>query len=224
MMNEEKKSVLAVDIGFAVTGWVSVTRSASDPSRYEVSLYSSSKNNNNNNKKAKVRVADRDAVRCQELARFLFDAIRESKPSGVIVELPTGGAQGARANRCMGMATGIIASVIEIFQLPAEWVTPNEVKGIVPGAGKAVSKREVQNHVINALDWPETFINPSKSLPNWQVEHVCDAAGAFLAAQHGQLVRSIFAAPPTPPHIEIEEGVLGMRKWLVQDGQRRRVQ
>ncbi|MFS8536089.1 MAG: hypothetical protein FWJ65_13120, partial [Limnochordales bacterium] len=64
-------------------------------------------------RKRGVRVADDDAERCQQLARFLLNVIREWRPQGAVVELPHGGAQGARANRSMGMATGVVAAVLE---------------------------------------------------------------------------------------------------------------
>jgi len=135
-------------------------------------------------KKRGIRVADDDAERSQELARFLHDAIDEWRPAGAIVELPTGGAQGARANRSMGMATGIVVTVLELSRLPAEWVTPDDVKRAATGrrnASKADVQAAVRRH-FEWADWPRY---------KWQQEHMADAAGAIMAAEGGTLLRAL---------------------------------
>src|SRR5690606_41930035 len=90
-----------------------------------------------------IRVADDDAERCKLLAGSLAAVVRGWRPYGAVVELPNGGAQGARANRAMGMATGIVASVLYVLDMPTEWVTPSEVKKAATGR-KDAAKEDVQ--------------------------------------------------------------------------------
>lgn len=132
-----------------------------------------------------LRVADDDADRCQQHARFLLSVIREWQPAGAVVELPSGGAQGARANRCMGMATGIVATALEAAGIPVEWVTPGEVKKTAAGRRDA-SKAEVEQTVCQAFTWQAP---PPRTKA--EAEHVYDAAGALLAARNGTLMRAL---------------------------------
>lgn len=132
-----------------------------------------------------LRVADDDADRCQQHARFLLGVIREWRPAGAVVELPGGGARGARANRSMGMATGVVAAILEATGLPVEWVPPADVKKAAGGRRDA-SKAEVEEAVRKAFTWEAA---PPKTKA--EAEHVFDAAGALLAAEHGTLMRAL---------------------------------
>lgn len=135
--------------------------------------------------KRAVRVADDDAERCQVLARGLWAALQEWRPAGAVVELPHAGAQGARANRSMGMATGIVVACLEVAKLPAEWVTPAHVKAAA--GSKGASKADVEEAVRAAFDWCAAVVPKAASLR----EHVMDAAGALLAARQGTLLRAL---------------------------------
>lgn len=171
-----KVRVLGIDAGFAATGLVvvegrrvlewDVIRTERTPA------------------KRGVRVADDDAERCATLAQRLDQAIRSWAPAGAVVELPTGGAQGARANRAMGMATGIIVSVLELRAIPAEWVTPQMVKKAAAGRRDA-AKEHVKEAVRRRFEWASW---PAYA---WQEEHVADAAAAILAAEGGTLLRAL---------------------------------
>ncbi|WP_374712267.1 crossover junction endodeoxyribonuclease RuvC [Symbiobacterium terraclitae] len=132
-----------------------------------------------------LRVADDDADRCQQHARFLLGVVQEWKPQGAVVELPSGGAQGARANRSMGLATGVVAAALEAAGLPAEWVTPGAVKKAATGR-KDASKDEVEQAVRRAFNWQA---QPPRTKA--EAEHVFDAAGALLAAENGTLLRAL---------------------------------
>jgi Holliday junction resolvasome RuvABC endonuclease subunit len=137
-----------------------------------------------------LRVADDDADRCQQHARFLLRVITMYRPQGAIVELPSGGAQGARANRAMGMATGIVVTALEAAGLPVEWVTPADVKDAAAG-DKAASKGDVQKGVRERLKWSTNAeLVIAQSYKN-ELEHIYDAAGALLAAEHGTLMRAL---------------------------------
>lgn len=169
--------VLGIDAGFQACGIV--------VAQGRTILHAATWRTERQAKKRGIRVADDDAERCQVLARFLLRLIREWRPQGAVVELPHGGAQGARANRSMGMATGVVAAVLEAAGLPAEWVTPSDVKKAAGGRRDA-SKADVEQAVRRAFTWQA---EPPKTRA--EAEHVFDAAGALLAAEHGTLLRAL---------------------------------
>lgn len=173
--------ILGLDAGFAALGGVVISG--------DHVLYAGTCRTERTSRRRGLRVADDDADRAQQLARFLWAVIQEWRPAGVVVELPHGGAQGARANRAMGMATGIVAAVLEVAALPTEWVTPQEVKRAATGR-KDASKADVEAAVRERFAWPDDFWRRSAAVR----EHACDAAAAVLAAQHGVLARTLRAA------------------------------
>jgi len=169
--------VLAIDAGFQAIGYAVIE----DNKVLLAGAHKTSKAS----KKRGIRVADDDAERCQDIARHLDGICKEWKPVGVIVELPGGGAKAARANRAMGMATGVVATFIWTTGLPAEWVTPQEAKKAVTGS-KNASKEEVQRAVIELFNW--TIEKPNTK---WKLEHSCDALAAAKAAENGALMKTI---------------------------------
>lgn len=193
--------LLGIDAGFQAMGTVVVELGDAgdgDPARRRI-LHAETCRTERTAKKRGIRVADDDAERCQELARFLFDVIRTYQPAGAIVELPSGGAQGARANRAMGMATGTVVAVLEIAKLPAEWVTPQMVKKAATGRMDG-SKEAVQEAVREAFDWNRGVkgdkgrsgdVQSHWPKYKWAQEHVADAAAAVLAAEGGTLIRAL---------------------------------
>lgn len=170
--------LIGVDVGFTALGVVIV-----DGDRV---LFADTCRTEKTARRRGLRVADDDAERAQQLARFLWGVIQEWRPAGAVVELPTGGSQGARSARAMGMASGVVAAVLEMTALPSEWVTPQEVKRAAAGR-KDASKAEVEAAVRERFAWPEGFWRR----PTVVREHVCDAAGAIMAAQNGLLVRAL---------------------------------
>ncbi len=170
--------VMGVDAGFTHMGMVAVENG-------KVIDYQTVRTEKTAKKRG-IRVADDDAERCMKLAEGLFKFIDKHKPAGAFVELPTGGAQGARANRTMGMATAVVVCVLHLAEVPAEWITPMAVKKAATGR-KNASKEEVQKAVINSFEWEGDIANAYQ----WKKEHVCDAAGAVIAAQNGMLAKLI---------------------------------
>lgn len=168
--------VLGIDAGFAAMGIVVVEGR-------RVLHYDTCRTQRTATKRG-IRVADDDAERCATLATFLGDVIKEWQPAGAVVELPSGGAQGARANRSMGMATGVVVATLELLRVPTEWVTPHMVKMATAGR-KDASKQAVQDAVRRRFEWT------SWPKHKWAQEHMADAAGAVLAAEGGTLMRMI---------------------------------
>ena len=140
-------------------------------------------------KKKQVRVADDDADRMMKLViemdKFLSETCAGSSNVYCVIELPTGGSQGARANRTMGMITGVIVTYVTIKDIPVEYVTPNDVKIAITGK-KTANKDEIMNKVRKILgkyDLPKTKVG---------FEHVADSVGAVLHARKFSQIYKIF--------------------------------
>jgi len=181
MMAEQRaKCLLGIDIGFAMTGWVLARPLGNgELSLLEGGIIVTQKAH----KKLGLRVAVDDVVRCQVLARGLTAVIGQTMPAGLVIEVPHGGAQGARANRCMGMATAVAACVTQEYEMHAEWVDPGASKQAMLGARKGT-----KDEMVAAVQkrWPEFADWPSTKLGR---EAVADAAAALWAVRHGNLYR-----------------------------------
>ena len=175
--------VLGIDAGFTATGLTAIELGASG----QLSQVIASKcvRTQPTKDKRAVRVADDDAERCMFLARAIQAFLQGWDPRAVVVELPGGGAQGARAIRAMALATGVVSAVLANNGYPVEWVTPQAVKKAATGRRDG-SKEDVQQAVIARFDWGEQLPKTAA-----EREHVCDAAGAVMAAEHGALIQAV---------------------------------
>jgi Holliday junction resolvasome RuvABC endonuclease subunit len=138
-------------------------------------------------KKKSVRVADDDSERIKNIIiginEFIDPYLNHSLMAAV--ELPTGGAQGARANRTMGMITGSIVTYLEIMGWPTEYVSPNDVKIAVTGSRKA-SKDEIMEKI------KKEFINFEYLFPKTKskFEHIADSIGcAVHIKRHSEMFK-----------------------------------
>ena len=167
--------VLALDVGFAATGWVAFARGVP----VDCGVIRTAKAQ----AKRALRVADDDASRCALLARELRAVLDRHQPRAVVAELPTGGSLSARAVRAMALATGAIVATLELAGLPTDWTTP--IGGRKAATGRAsATKDAVRAGVLRALPDLEPLL-PRTGI--W--EHVTDAAAAYLAARTGSIVR-----------------------------------
>ncbi len=172
--------VLGIDAGFTATGLCAI-----DLQHDRITASACIRTQKTSAKRA-VRVADDDAERCTYLAREIAAFLHKTMPQVVVVELPSGGAQGARANRAMGMSTGIVSAVLALTGYPVEWVTPQAVKKAAAGRRDA-SKQAVEQSVRQRFQWPDG------TMPKTAVErsHICDAAASVMAAEHGALLAAV---------------------------------
>lgn len=69
-----------------------------------------------------------DVDACWNLYTNIETFMIKYEPSAAFIEMPHGGAQGARANRCMGMATAVMASLFNAVGMPYEMFAPTEVE------------------------------------------------------------------------------------------------
>lgn len=168
------KPILLIDAGFRNMGWAIIDSGEIIAHGVIVTKPAS--------KKSSQRVADADADACDLLFRELANQVRNYSPKAMVVEMPSAGAQGARANRGMGMATAVVACLAAAFSLPHEYVTPQMVKDVAKAAKGAVTKDMVAAAVYER--WP---------LLSGLSEHETDAIAAYLAAENSSLVRLINA-------------------------------
>jgi len=170
-----KRCIAGIDLGFRHTGIVIGDPVKLTLSGYEV-INSLCIHTEKADKKHKVYVSDDDVRCCQEMINKLDEMISLHEVAALAVEMPSGGGKGARALRCMGMASGMIAAYTEIKRLPVVWVRPEDIKKKVGGAGNA-SKKDIQNSIR------ELF--PGFELPTVEKsrEHVADAAAALIVAR-----------------------------------------
>ncbi len=148
-------------------------------------------------KKQKMYVADADVMCCDHLLDEFDQFLAKHNPAGVVIELPTAGAKGARANRCMGIATALVVAVVRYHKLPRLYISPDDVKRLVLGLPigvklkkkdkKPVDKDQVMDYVAQRFGtyaWPEAKKN---------FEHAADAMCALLVAKTSHLYRDILA-------------------------------
>ena len=115
------------------------------------------------------------ARRTRETAFQLDKLADEYAVKFVAAELPTGGAQSARAMAMMSMATATLAVFCAMRNLELLPVTPTEIKRLVKPKG-SVEKKEVEFFVESRFG---KFLPEAKQFR----EHVADAAGAALVAR-----------------------------------------
>lgn len=88
-------------------------------------------------------------MRSQKIFRELSRIIHVFRPELIIGELPTGGAQNAKAMRGMALATAAVACAIENSHIKFIAVTPQDVKQMVDPESRTrkVDKEKVQRYV-----------------------------------------------------------------------------
>lgn len=181
---ENRKLLVGIDAGFVATG-ISIF----DVTKGCIFVTANCIRTEKSLKKRSIRVADDDSERVKNIIIGLDEMIKKYNKNGnkffVAVELPTGGAQGARPNRTMGIITGAIVAFTTLRNLPVEWVTPAEVKVAVSG-NKSASKDEIMDKIRRMLS------NYSDELPKAKkhFEHIADSVGVVLhTRKHSQMYK-----------------------------------
>ena len=155
---------------------------------------------------------DGDLQAVWSLLSGIGDFLTKYHPVAVFAELPHGGSQGARAGRCMGLATGMFASLSVFREEAFELFSPLEVETALgirvepvkrgapkhkKGEGTKLKKERLKNIVLAA--WPSFKGWPEKVA---LAEDAYDSAGAFLCGRsrndlYGR-VRKVFEAQGSP--------------------------
>jgi Holliday junction resolvasome RuvABC endonuclease subunit len=168
--------LLSLDVGFANMGWAVFEDGVVQGCGTIITQKS---------KKKTTRAADDYAARASRLARELSEIISEYNVKGIVGELPSGGAQNAKAMAQMNMATAVVSAVATLQSLPTEWTTPNEVKLAVTGY-RSATKKEIKDTIRKKFKDKGGYLFPKAE---GVFEHIADAVGAYLASQDGNLVR-----------------------------------
>lgn len=134
-------------------------------------------------KKNKMTVMLDDVQRLQTLARGLGELYEQYPPAFIAIEMPHAGAQGARANRCMAMATGVFVTWLAVYGKSYKFLQPSACKKAVLGIGRA-RKDETKEAVATKIelsfrgrvrfDWKDFGV---------RAEHLFDATAALVAGR-----------------------------------------
>lgn len=166
---------IGIDIGFANTG-IAVENI---PTKELV--FSTVVTTCPSKKKLGIRIADDNIQRCMDTTKAIVNVIRDYPACILFVELPHGGAKSASSMRAMGLASGVIAAVAEIMNVPTDWLTPSNIKEGTTGS-KHANKDAVQRAV--AGQYPKW---------NWlktgKVEHEADAAACIIVGRSSNIYR-----------------------------------
>ena len=176
----EVSVLLALDIGFRNMGWL-----VFNPFTDTVVDFGCIQTEKLSGKRSiRLRVSEDDFYRCQRTAMGLCAIISEHRVTGIVAEIPTGGARGARPNRTMGLATGLLAGLCEAVSIPTETYSPMEIKKAATGQRNA-SKEAVIEAMTKRFPAIASFDRPAL------MEHIADAAAVIIAAQDGILYRTV---------------------------------
>lgn len=168
-------TILTFDVGWLVCGW-GLIRNRQPAEAGEIRWISRAAK-----KKLRLHQMDEENEAARFLARALHTVYDEHKPiDAVIGEMPHGGSKSAQAMRAMSKASGVVLCAVELWDRPAEWVLPEEVKAIT-NKWKA-SKEDVAAAVRKAF--PE-----ASGLLAGASDHITDAFGAYLAGRDKPLIR-----------------------------------
>jgi len=174
--------LISIDVGFANCGWIVIH----DGDVKDYGVIKTEKT-----QKKGTRVSDDHAFRSMVLAKGLEGIIQEYNIGGIIGELPSGGAQSARAMAFMMSGISVVATVACLFDLPVEWCTPNDVKKALAGDRKA-SKDKMMELASRRLGFEmvnKRFTKMDHAFSKGEFEHIADAFGAYLALKNDNLVK-----------------------------------
>lgn len=184
--------LLSLDLGFVNTGYVLVSSRG-------LETYGVISTQKTTNKQG--RVADDNLDRCSRIAHSINNIVVNYGVMGVVGELPSGGAQSARAAAAMSLVTGCLGACIAILNLPCEWCTPTQTKMALYGT-KTASKQDMMEKATKVTSGG--FEKVGNGVQYWMrlwsgkkgpimygasFEHVADALGAYMALENGMLVK-----------------------------------
>jgi len=186
--NDKIKSpmILAFDVGFSKTGTALFEIGPEKDTLLKVFTYQ------NGLDKRIGSVVHQDYQAVTTMFGDLHTAALVANVSGIVAELPSGGAQGARANRCMGIATGMFACLTYVFpHIPFEIYTPHEVEvalGIALKAGDAKGMKKGDKTAWKKSRMQAMVLDDQPAFRGWPTqkylaEDSYDAAAAFLASR-----------------------------------------
>lgn len=167
--------ILTVDPSLRNFGWA-IIQLVGEPEVVRVGVIRTKKD-----KDAKYLSQD-DHRCCQEITSELETLIALYKPCLITAEARQG-SQSSRAAVTMAMAWAALSAVSQTYNIPVLPVQPKQLKKKVALSSKA-TKEEVANAVIGRFYELEDDGLIECVKPKSKREHVYDAIGAFIAAEH----------------------------------------
>lgn len=199
------KHLLGIDVGFANLGICAFEfREERNPLLVKVDVIRTKPDKTKQN----LRKTDDDLTRAHStwlaLEQFYYEQglYATGKSTIAAVEMPHGGAQGARANRLMGMASTLVAGWLWSHAIPFEHYSPGDIKKFTTGTFKG-SKEAVQrglqakllrdnNHGDKGVE--EVLVDVLNKYPKGTHEHICDSvATGWLAYKQSDLVKAFLS-------------------------------
>jgi Holliday junction resolvasome RuvABC endonuclease subunit len=200
------KYVLGVDAGFAHTG-LSLFRIDTDNSKVFDFIDCKTIKTEKIGKKKQIRVADDDAERIAIIVEGIDDFLKpyfyKVSSDGIdswsvknlyaAVELPHGGARGARPNRTMGIITGLIVSYFKLRNIPIEYIAPNDVKLVL--SGKRSASKDFIMKKIRAVLEKNLDKDVIDKLPKAKgdFEHIADSIGVVAHIRKFSQMYKVFS-------------------------------
>jgi len=168
---------LFLDLAFAHVGWIVLDVQ----NEYVLDNYGCIETTKSP-KVRKIRVADDDTRRCREITVEIIRIIHEYDIRIVVLEAPVG-SKNARAARCLGMSTGIVAALEAVYDIPFLYVTPTDVKIALCGNKKA-SKDDM-------MEKARELFPDFADMPKSKFEHIADALGVAEVVKEDPLIRML---------------------------------
>lgn len=171
--------ILSLDPSFAATGYVVLRR----PKGGKMSLVTFDWIPTHKSRAARQSVTLDDMRRAQEIACRLITVINHYKPTVLCSEVPLG-SQSAVASKGLAIVKGVVATLVQVYEVLPIYLNPFQVKKGVCG-NKDATKEEVIQAVERVI--PELKQNVYRKNRNGRFtplhEAVCDAAAVAIAAE-----------------------------------------
>jgi len=94
-------------------------------------------------KKLRIRKGDDTIRRVSEINQQLLSIIKQYEVSYLLSELPHG-SQNAAAARMIGIVTGIVQTISDVFQIGVEWYSENDAKKAVSGKRNVTKQQMIE--------------------------------------------------------------------------------
>lgn len=205
------KKVLAADIGFRSTGMAIFQHTPKgwkyfDSRCIHTNQAHSEKVKDENgrlvrNKKGKIKkhqltsVAVDDVRRIELMGIEILNYFIENQCQALVCEIPGGGAQNASAQKCMGLATGMIAMIHVALRCPMEHISPGEsraaagwIKKEHPMEGLSSTQKKTAMKAFIMAVMEQKYLE-LVGLPVNDKEHIADACATFEAARGKELIK-----------------------------------
>jgi Holliday junction resolvasome RuvABC endonuclease subunit len=187
-----KNIVIGIDAGFRNFG-ISIVDVTDN--KFDI-LYAETITTKRENKKRNIKVVNDDVISIKHTLDNFREAVdkycRVHDKILVAAELPVAGAKSSLAAKGMAYATCMVTAFVTLYDIPAIWVEPRDVKRITSNKDNA-SKMFVMCNVVHRLGGDFKHVEGSKHQYIFSIddeyytekewEHIADSIGAIWHAQ-----------------------------------------